>query len=46
MGSYWLAKERQLLKAEMKGLFGNVDTVTVDLDYRLGSTRLSAQHTR
>ncbi len=44
-GSYWLAKERQFLKAEMKGLFGNVDTVTVDLDYRLEAPTFGAAYT-
>lgn len=44
-GSYWLAKERQFIEAEMKGLFGNVDTVTVDLDYRLEAPTIGAAYT-
>lgn len=44
-GSYWLAKERQFRRAEVAGLFGGVDTVTVDMDYQLEAPTFGAAYT-
>lgn len=44
-GSYWLAKERQFMKTEVAGFLGGVDTVTVDLDYKLEAPTLGAAYT-
>jgi hypothetical protein len=44
-GSYWLAKERSFRQDQIEGVFGSIDTVTVDLDYRLATPTFGAAYT-
>lgn len=44
-GSYWLAKERYFKLDEIEGVFGSVDTITVDVDYKLVTPTFGAAYT-
>lgn len=44
-GSYWLAKERFFRAEEIEGVFGSIDTVTADSDYKLATPTFGGAYT-